>query len=231
MESEILVRWAGSTDWNHCAAFGSTPVPRASRGRNSTAQRSITTPNPSSAAPDSAPTELDLPPFPGDFELAAISHHRHPDRGAKMKTRRLFVWCAGAIVLCALGSVARGAILVLNGGTIGEGRVISRNERDVVFVADGTSLQVHLPLNYIAKLVETDEHGGDVSLIRRPRPRWNVPREPLPPQVLPARSGPTYYLIPLHGEVGATILANAIEKSLADAILRKPTVVVLDIDS
>ena len=44
-------------------------------------------------------------------------------------------------------------------------------------------------------------------------------------------AGATYYVIPLRGEVGETVLASVLEKSLADAVLRKPTVVVLEINS
>ncbi len=62
--------------------------------------------------------------------------------------------------------------------------------------------------------------------------KWDVPPEPAAPKISASRAGAkTFYVIPLHGEVGHTVLANALEKSLADALLRKPTVVVLDIDS
>src|SRR5213593_2758291 len=53
---------------------------------------------------------------------------------------------------------------------------------------------------------------------------------PTPPPI-EKYSGPTYYIIPLRGEVGATFTAAVLEASLADASLRSPTVVVLEIDS
>ncbi len=56
---------------------------------------------------------------------------------------------------------------------------------------------------------------------------------PCPPAcpALKTYSTPTYYVIPLHGEVGKTILTNMLKQSLDDAVARKPTVVVLELDS
>ncbi|HEV8379416.1 MAG TPA: ATP-dependent Clp protease proteolytic subunit, partial [Tepidisphaeraceae bacterium] len=53
---------------------------------------------------------------------------------------------------------------------------------------------------------------------------------PTPPPI-EKYSGPTYYMIPLRGEVGATFTAGVLEQALADASQRSPTVVVLEIDS
>lgn len=54
--------------------------------------------------------------------------------------------------------------------------------------------------------------------------------EPKPPPVV-KHAGPTYYLAPLRGEVGTSMLAANLEKVLADAATRSPTVVVLQMDS
>ena len=66
---------------------------------------------------------------------------------------------------------------------------------------------------------------------KRPEKSWTPPKEPEAPPMAAAPGGATYYVIPLHGAVGETFVADALEKSLADASKRKPTVVVLDIDS
>jgi ATP-dependent protease ClpP protease subunit len=54
--------------------------------------------------------------------------------------------------------------------------------------------------------------------------------EPKPPPVV-KHAGPTYYLAPLRGEVGTSMLAANLEKVLADAETRSPSVVVLQMDS
>ena len=51
------------------------------------------------------------------------------------------------------------------------------------------------------------------------------------PPVKAEHGDPGYYVIPLHGVVGQTMVADALEKSLADAQNRQPTVVILDIES
>ncbi|HSZ59191.1 MAG TPA: hypothetical protein VK797_26355 [Tepidisphaeraceae bacterium] len=99
--------------------------------------------------------------------------------------------------------------------------------------ADASQTQ-QLDRSFVTRTVHTDEHGARApdGPATRPSQDWTVPPEPVAPPIASSASAkPTYYLIPLHGEVGSTILAGALEKSLADAVARKPTVVVLDIDS
>ena len=66
-----------------------------------------------------------------------------------------------------------------------------------------------------------------------PAPKWEVPAaRPAPPVRAKKAGGPSYCLVPLHGVVGSTVLADALEKSLEDAVRREPDVsVVLDVDS
>jgi len=54
--------------------------------------------------------------------------------------------------------------------------------------------------------------------------------EPTPPPVV-KHTGPTYYLAPLRGEVGTSMIASNLEKMLADAATRSPTVFVIQMDS
>ncbi len=60
-----------------------------------------------------------------------------------------------------------------------------------------------------------------------------VGQVPPPPKAPPITftSKPTYYVIPLKGDVGSTVAADVLTKSLADAAKRKPTVVILHVDS
>jgi len=70
---------------------------------------------------------------------------------------------------------------------------------------------------------------------RRQQRRWDLPIGHLPPEPeappVVEHKGPTYYVIPLTGEVGRTVCARVLEASLADAAKRKPTAVVLTVDS
>jgi hypothetical protein len=137
-------------------------------------------------------------------------------------------------------TAARADLVVKTDGSVLEGKILSRD-------AKGLSLQLDIPKNQpplqlapdsVAQVIEIDARGaqtaqaaGIATPVKRPAPRWDVPKEPAAPPVTPATKDPTYYLIPLQGVVGETFLADALEKSLADAALRKPTVVVLDINS
>jgi len=143
-----------------------------------------------------------------------------------------------ASILLAIGE-ARAEILVRTDGGMAEGKVVSRDGKELVFLPDGAdpSAALHVDLAKVSRLLTTDEHGAllaDKSPTTRPATqpaKSAVPPEPAAPRIVARPAGPTYYLIPLHGEVGVTILASALEKSLADAAARKPTVVVLDITS
>lgn len=157
---------------------------------------------------------------------------------------KAFVACgifSAAVALTGSAQLARADILVHADGTMSDDKVISQNAREVIVRPDsGSSGQSdgttqHLDRSTLPRVLVTDEHGAlltDNGATPRPSPHANVPPEPAaPPIVRPAPGKFTYYLIPLHGEVGDTVLASALEQSMADAAARKPTVVVLDIDS
>jgi ATP-dependent protease ClpP protease subunit len=141
------------------------------------------------------------------------------------------------LFLAGTAGQSRADILVRADGTMSDGNVISQSAKEVVFQPDGADAKdvQHIDRATVTRVLVTDEHGALLSengATPRPSPHGSVPPEPAaPPVVRPTPGKPAYYLIPLHGEVGDTVLASALEKSLADAALRKPTVVVLDIDS
>ena len=135
------------------------------------------------------------------------------------------------------GSLAMGELVVRRDGAVLDAKVISQNNKEIVYQLDGAeaSPPEHLERAAVARILVVDAHGGlltdSAAPATQPADRWNVPPEPAAPKVAPEPAGASYYVIPLHGEVGETVLASALEKSLDDALARKPTVVVLDIDS
>ena len=137
-----------------------------------------------------------------------------------------------AVLLC-ITAVARGDTLVTKDGKTFEGKVLSRGS-SIVFEAHkyGSKITVTIPKTNVASLTEGPIKPPSHKRPVRPTKRvlGNLPPEPKVPPVK-SYSGPTYYVIPLKGEVGKTFVADVLARSLADASNRKPTVVVLHVDS
>jgi len=155
-------------------------------------------------------------------------------------------WNAHCLLFCAVISllfagIARADLITLLDGRVIDGKIESESDKEVVFRLDGSpdgQAPRRIDRTIVARIVHCDENGAvlpgptPATNPSAPAARWTVPPEPTAPPVVDAAAGKsTYYVIPLHGEVGATVLASALEKSLADAVSRKATVVVLDIDS
>ncbi|MGN6370407.1 MAG: hypothetical protein ACTHN5_19300 [Phycisphaerae bacterium] len=134
-----------------------------------------------------------------------------------------------AATLLFLALAARADIVLRTDSTANEGKILQSTPTDLILQSPN-ALPITIPKSQIARIIPTDDHGK--VLTPSPRPLPSPPPEPAAPP-LPASppAGNTYYLIPLHGEVGVTILASALDKSLADAEQRHPTVVLLDIRS
>ena len=145
-----------------------------------------------------------------------------------------------ALILLPIAA-ARADIIVRTDNTFIEGKILQKPEGAAggggaaaeVVIQPADAQPLHIPTKQIARILPTDDRGALLHADTQPARTFPAPPpEPTPPPLpVLAPTGPTYYLIPLHGEVGATILATALEKSLADAALRNPTVVILDIDS
>jgi hypothetical protein len=154
-----------------------------------------------------------------------------------MKVTRL--WAMAAVLALGAGRQAIADLIVQKDGTVVEGRVLSRDAKGLSVQLDGkTGQPVQLTAAIVERVIQVDSKGAAVAEgagvsvpAKRPEPRWGFPAEPVAPPIVPAASGPTYYLIQLHGEVGDTYTADLLEKALADAAKRKPTAVVLDINS
>ncbi len=155
-----------------------------------------------------------------------------------MKSSHVYA-IATAIAFSTLAA-SRGDLIVRKDGTVIEGKILSRDAKGLSVQIDGKTSQppVQVPPDAVARVIQIDDHGaetaesdGTTAPAKRPDPHWDVPAEPAAPPIAAASKDPTYYVIPLHGVVGETYLADALDKSLADAEKRKPTVVVLDINS
>ena len=150
--------------------------------------------------------------------------------------RRIATVLATAAVLTILACLAGPApadTLTLKDGRKLEGRLLSRGDDQISFqvVQGGSSTVMTFRTADVEKLTE-----GPLATASRPASQptskslLDLPPAPAAPPVV-KYTGPTYYLIPLHGRVGQTVLAELLEKSLADAAKRGPTVVILEVDS
>src|SRR5262245_52956644 len=139
-----------------------------------------------------------------------------------------------ALFLLGVASVCLADTLVTNDGRKFEGTLVKQDESAVVFDVSrgGAETRITLDPKDVLKitkgpLVQPGSAAGKPATKPGAAPA-DVP--PTPPPI-EKYSGPTYYLIPLRGEVGGTFNAALLEGCLADALQRAPTVVVLEIDS
>jgi len=141
------------------------------------------------------------------------------------------VWVSAiALVVCV---AATADTLVTTDGKSYEGKLVMRTETHLFFQAyldSGKKTTLKVPLEKVVSIKE-----GEVS---EPAAK-SKPKEPeigdLPPAPEAPKAvkydGATYYRIPLGGVVGKEFTASMLEKSLKDALTRKPDVVILEIDS
>lgn len=126
--------------------------------------------------------------------------------------------------------------LTKKNGTVYEGKLLKKTSEQYVFEVwkrgGKMKYQVTVPANEVASFKP-----GEIKVVK-PKPEKEdedsglagLPVEPKAPEIIKYEK-PTYYLIPLNGVVGKKFVARILEKSFADAFKRKPTVVVLVIDS
>lgn len=153
---------------------------------------------------------------------------------------------AGLLVI-GMALCARADVLVTTDGRSFEGKVISKDPSQVVFEAHryGSVIRMSFKTDEISSITEgeikptnkpaatsgpTTKDASSGSAAKPAKLTVDLPPEPEAPPVV-AYTGPTYYVIPLRGMVGKLLIAKNLEKSFADAAKRKPTVVVLDMNS
>jgi ATP-dependent protease ClpP protease subunit len=137
------------------------------------------------------------------------------------------------IVMMAWPALGLADTLILKDGRTMEGKLLSRDGGKVVFeVRRGTS---SMRMNFDADLVESIKPGELPPPVAAPSsaaPSASpaAAPEPVAPPVK-TYATQTYYRIPLSGVVGRTMTAAYLSRAFEDARTRKPTVVILEIDS
>src|SRR6266850_963226 len=143
-----------------------------------------------------------------------------------------------ALVLISAATACIADTLTTTDGRKFEGTLVRQDETAVVFDVNrgGASTRITLEPQEVLKVIK-GPLAQPASPTAKPATRpAGVPAAaaqdapPVPPPI-EKHAGPTYYMIPLRGEVGGTFTAALLEQALADASLRLPTVVVLEIDS
>ena len=144
--------------------------------------------------------------------------------------KKMLVMLAGVVLVITAFSPAD--TLTLKDGRTFKGELKSRSEKEVVFdvYLSGGSITMRFKTSDVAA-IEKGEVAKPVKPVKpEPAGGLELPTEPKAPPII-TYDKPTYYVIPLKGEVGNTILASLLAKSLEDAVRRKPDVVILEVDS
>lgn len=132
-----------------------------------------------------------------------------------------------AVLLCATANCSADTLLTTDGRTF-EGRLINQTSEKVVFEV----------VKYGIKGVVTLDP-KEVASIKKQEPTQTVPaaapgKEAAKEAAVPAApsvNGPSYYLLPLQGEVGRHITSEFVSQAIADARKKHTRVLVLEIDS
>ncbi len=162
-----------------------------------------------------------------------------------------FITWASVLVMLTIAFAAQSLwadTLTKKDGTVYEGKLIKKTATQYVFEVWKSGGKMKYEITVPASEVESLKE-GEVKVTKPTKPEKTVPpkeeekkkeednselaglpEEPKAPEI-EQYEGPTYYPIPLNGVVGQKFVARILEKSLEDAVKRKPTVVVLIIDS
>ncbi|MFP4356663.1 MAG: hypothetical protein ACLFUJ_16245 [Phycisphaerae bacterium] len=149
--------------------------------------------------------------------------------------KRRTVALLGTMLLLSAASLAD--TIHLKDGRKYQGELVQKTTREVVFRVQmyGATMTKTFRPNEVDMIVE-----GPIVQPKqeaKPEPKKDgkpevgvLPDPPAVPEII-GYDQPTYYLIPLDGEVGKTFLSRVLKESLADAAKRKPTVVILHVNS
>jgi hypothetical protein len=144
-------------------------------------------------------------------------------------------FCLAACVLF-VAAAAHADTLYLHDGRVLVGRVIEEGPTEVLFEVVHGSIRSQMrfdreKIKRIEKgeLPEAENKAAKASKDRPERP-GDLPETPQPPPIEQI-DGTSYCLVPLEGEVGATLVADLLDASLADAEKRGVDVVILHLDS
>lgn len=154
-------------------------------------------------------------------------------------SKQLGLVAAVGLLLFCVGA-AFGDTLVTTSGKVYEGELISQSNGVIVF-------EVHKYGSVYRKTFNEEDVESITKGKKKPskksskgkktskqskakKPDGDMPAKPKAPKVV-ENKGATYYIIPLEGMVGKTFVASVLEESLEDALKRKPSAVILEIDS
>ena len=162
-----------------------------------------------------------------------------------LKQSGAVIGVVGCCFLC-FAMAATGAEITRSDGSIVRGEIVSEDDAKVVINVSrlGMTSKVSILKSEIAEINRTAGGGKPAAVpAATSAPSTIAPApggassgaapkkgEPTPPPIV-KNAGPVYYVIPLRGTVGVTMVSSILDKSLADAVARKPSVVILDIDS
>jgi ATP-dependent protease ClpP protease subunit len=144
-----------------------------------------------------------------------------------------------AMLLALLADAVLGDTLVMSDGRRLEGRLLSRDTVSVRFEIHraGKISTIAFDANDVDKVIPGPLEDAPAKPAATAQPLRTIPLAPGPrlpgPNAPPllTYNTPTYYIIPLKGQVGVTMTADVLSRSMSDAAARKPTVVILEIDS
>ncbi len=148
-------------------------------------------------------------------------------------TRWFFALAAVALAV----SASLGDILTTKDGRVFDGVVIRRSDSGVVFEVKkyGATMRMTFAPAEVASIREGPVADPPPRIPEPEEPSAltdSTPEEPLPPPPpVVEHAGPAYCVVPMRGEVGKDLVASVLDQALADAVKRKPTVIVLEMDS
>ena len=148
---------------------------------------------------------------------------------AKVGTR-----VAVAVVLVLASNIPADVLCTVDGRKL-EGKLLEQNASKVVFEvhAGRVTTVMSFPATQVVSITAGPLKTGEAAGPQQKAPSSELDiagPEPDPPPIV-RYTHPTYYVVPLHGEVGKTVLANLLARSLEDAVRRQPHVVILDVNS
>lgn len=150
-----------------------------------------------------------------------------------------------AVCLCAQAETVD--VLTTTDGKVYEGHVQSKSDAYVVFqvqYASGGTAEMSFDLKKVASITKkTVTPTPKPAPTATPAPTTKPTSAPatapskviagVEPKAPPieAIEGPSYYVIPIKGVIGTSVKNKFVEKSIEDAAARKPTVIILDVES
>ncbi len=147
--------------------------------------------------------------------------------------KRSLVTVVAAGVLLSLWASVFADTLKTKDGRVFEGRVIEQDDEKVVFEVNrfGATMARTFRRKEVADITKSKT----TKPVKPVKPKKKtsiaeIPPEPKAPPII-KYDKPTYYIIPFDGKVGTEVLAAYLERSLEDALKRKPTVVLIEFDS